>query len=746
MALTEEGEENWEGIVDVILQHCRLLKDAADNNPAELVRDWEETIALAKIFFETASPSGVYDTVPGLSQSIVRYGTEECLSAGRMLHESADTFPLELLRDFTSRLTPDNMVIERCSQTAWEQIENKDNIDRMKEKWYDLDFIVSKIDPTVVKQWRGDPAPLVDASSLALPRPNRFVPRTLDLCDDLPDEAKQGPRIDKPIDPPKLLVDNPTIGRLWHRLDDRYALPKANLSVLVRNAAVNHVKNGDGVWEKDTSASVHASILSSMYYDAMAVDTYDADLAGLYWSLSCDESGIKASFSGFSDRLPDLALTIVNNFYSSSEFLQPHYLESAKDRMLRNLRTYFESRRADSHAVYYRDFLMASESRGIDASIEEAEKVTMESIHAYHRTLLENSETLTECFYTGNVSEATAKQFFRDSSAVISSSRSGKSSSKQMWIPAPIERRILPGTDFDLHFSSKNPQEENGATMVTYQSSIPGFRGDGLSSQESLESTAAIRVISTIIREPIFDELRTKQTLGYIVSSYYDLGFSSPSPGLPYYSVPVDFLVISVLSKKLPPTEVASRIDEFLVTFREQLEAMPQSEIDQYTTALSTKLLKPFQKLSSEAGNQFGKIQRYAPEVKCGELPWNSVESLAGAIRQVKRQDLVTHWDRLTHPSSRARVVSHVYGTTYPLDSKMIASSSSSNATVVVNNLKEIQALRETLPIFDNSKSQPNVRTRLRRLARNRNTWAVGAVVGVGVVGWSIYTRSKKSR
>ena len=113
----------------------------------------------------------------------------------------------------------------------------------MKEPWYDLDFIVSSIDSDTIKHWRGDPKPLVDASSLALPRPNRFIPRTLDLCDDLPDEAKEGPQIDKPIDPPNLLVNDPTTGRLWHRLDDRYALPKASLSFVVRNAAVNHAKH-----------------------------------------------------------------------------------------------------------------------------------------------------------------------------------------------------------------------------------------------------------------------------------------------------------------------------------------------------------------------------------------------------------------------------------------------------------------------------------------------------------------------
>ena len=749
MALTEEGEKNWEGIVDVILQHCRLLKQAADEDPKELVRDWEETIALSKIFFDTASPSGVYDTVPGLSQSIVRYGTDQCISAGRMLDESADTFPLDLLRDFVARLTTENLVIERCSQDAWKEVEAKEDgegIRWMKEPWYDLDFIVSSIDSDTVNHWRGDPKPLVDASSLALPRPNRFIPRTLDLCDDLPDEAKQGPRIDKPIDPPNLLVNDPSTGRLWHRLDDRYALPKASLSFVVRNAAVNHVKNDEGVWVKDTAASVHASILASMFYDSQAVETYDADLAGLHWSLSCTQSGVKVSCSGFSDRLPDLASTILKKFYDpSGDFLQDHFLESARDHMLRSLRTYFESRRADYHAIYYRDFLMASVGQPLDASIEETEKVTMESIKAYHKGLLKNNEALIECFYTGNVSESTAKKFYEESSTLVTSVRDGEGA-PMTWTPAGIERRIPAGTDYQLHFASKNLQEENSATTVTYQSSIPGFRGRDLSTQESLESTAAIRVLSTIIREPCFDELRTKQTLGYIVSSYYDLGFSSPLPigsFTPHYSVPVDFLVITVLSKKLPPTEVAERIDEFLVTFRKQLDAMPESEIETYTTSLSTKLLKPFQKLSSEASSQFGKISRYGPEVGNEDLPWDSVKDLAAATRQVKRKDLVSTFDRLTHPASRSKVTSCVYGTTHPLDPIKIRSGGG-NCTVIVNDLAKIQTLRTDLPVYDKTKSEPSFRTRLNRLARNRNTWAVGAIVGAGAVGLTLYTRSKK--
>jgi secreted Zn-dependent insulinase-like peptidase len=120
----------------------------------------------------------------------------------------------------------------------------------------------------------------------------------MSLCSELPEEAKAGPRIYKDIDPPRLVVTDPIAGRLWHRLDDRYALPKASLTLLLRNAAVSHSKV-DGVWTFDTTKSIESTMLSSLYSQAMAQETYDASLAGLGWSLSTSNSGISVSCSGY---------------------------------------------------------------------------------------------------------------------------------------------------------------------------------------------------------------------------------------------------------------------------------------------------------------------------------------------------------------------------------------------------------------------------------------------------------------
>ena len=79
----------------------------------------------------------------------------------------------------------------------------------------------------------------------------------------------------------------------------------------------------------------------------------------------------------------------------------------------------------------------------------------------------------------------------------------------------------------------------------------------------------------------------------YIVSSYYEIGYSSRGdndhPSLGPMTVPIDFLTVAVLSRKLPPPEVANRIDDFLDSFRETLQKMPESEIQSHADALSSK-------------------------------------------------------------------------------------------------------------------------------------------------------------
>ena len=330
----------------------------------------------------------------------------------------------------------------------------------------------------------------------------------------------------------------------------------------------------------------------------------------------------------------------------------------------------------------------------------------------------------------------------------------------------PFERR-LPNEDIELHFQSKNTKEENGAVIVTYQSQIPGFKSKYLSSKESMQHSAAIRLLCSIIKEPFFDELRTKQQLGYIVSSYYDINFTSRQPNLidassstsnspPLSTTSVDSIIFYVLSRKEEPAEVTNRIHDFILNFRSRLEAMSPSEIQDYAESLADSLTKPIRKLQEEAKYHFAKIRRYAPEVLANEsadsapdLGWDNPEVMATAVRQLNREDLLRVYDDvIVKKGSGAKIVSTVYGNTFPMPTGMKKTGSS-----CISSMEDLLAKRSTLIPFDpatNYKQQRSYVGSLWNVVGKHRTalqYVAAAAVGVGVGVWTVSSmrRSRSS-
>lgn len=486
LGLTEVGEKQWKDVVSLIMEHCRLI-----GREENLQRFWSESRSLAQIQFHHASPSQAYSFAPMLAQSIISCGTERALSSEWILEEEVPD-----IKKFVSCLTPENCFIERCSDSAWNEMEARENFSigfgKKKERWYGIDYYLVNIKD--YESWgRMKMTNLLDPKTLHLPRPNRYIPRSLELVEELPREAKEKPRIYKEIDPPKLIVSN-HLGRLWHRLDDRYALPKSSITFLIRNPAVHHQMNG-GRWKFDSEASVHSTMLMTIFSQALAQETYDAELAGLYWNLSSSTAGISLTCFGYSDRLSDLAIKLLQDFLAG-DFIQDSYVTSIKDNTIRSLKTYFSSRRADSNAAYYQNLLLSAKQSEINVSLDFAIRATLDSIKANHRRIVNNKEIEIDCLYTGNVSEEHARIFFSDTNKLFSGLENEvQSQHSDIYLTGPEVRRLKVGQDFELHFSSENAQEENGAVLMTFQSQIPGFCGKNLSGIDSLTSSACIRLL-----------------------------------------------------------------------------------------------------------------------------------------------------------------------------------------------------------------------------------------------------------
>lgn len=250
IALTPQGEKRWKDVVSVLFAHIRIVQETIDaawrekqqlmqggdvvkNDDSysalkDMERIFDEILHLKHTSFNMSLPGTPYGVAPGLAQALLHYGSEKCLSCGASLDESKDTLPLEMLKDFVERLTPSNCIIERCSQVAWDEaIDRETNLleanpearsndyvfGLRKEKWYGVEYHLDSIDDGDVAIWEGvitteDGEVQQMLSKLYLPTPNVYITEKLDLCDELPEEAKHGPRIEKSVDPPKLVVQN----------------------------------------------------------------------------------------------------------------------------------------------------------------------------------------------------------------------------------------------------------------------------------------------------------------------------------------------------------------------------------------------------------------------------------------------------------------------------------------------------------------------------------------------------------
>jgi len=637
MSLTLKGERNWESVAAAIFYYCRIIcktatmahqeistvemKSHTRSHYEKLCKTWEEVCVRNTMNFQHTSPGQVYSFAPNLASSIRMNGTKMALSAGSLLNEGKDSLPLDELLDFASRLIPENCIVERCSEAAWDNVINISSEDKSKnspfglkkEKWYGIEYHLSHINRSVLTEWNGDQIKYVASpcqdegfalhmDKMHLPSANPYIPCNLNLCSDLPKEATLGPRIEKNIHPPELLVSDDAYGRLWHRLDDRYCLPKAHLNFMIRNTAAEHIwDETTKSWIFDSDASMRSAMITSIFTDALAQETYDASLAGLHFSLSKSSSGFSLHCWGYSHHLTKFATNLLERFLvpqdknfeatkATAPFLQENYVQSNKDRVVRYLASYLLSNRADEHASYYTNLLLSSRGNGIDGSLAAAKSISLDSLREHHMNVISHKSTKLECFLTGNVSRKDATTFFSRACELMSSARNQfgktceeneevKTNLSNSWIPGPLERKLFRGEDICLHFQSKNLEEQNGAVRMTFQSSIPGYKGELLSTPASLERTASMRLIAHILKEPLFNRLRTKQQLGYIVNSHYDISFSAAeyeqrqaAIGPSYSAIfPVESIIVNVLSRKLCPQDVMQRIDDFLISFRETL-------------------------------------------------------------------------------------------------------------------------------------------------------------------------------
>lgn len=171
---------------------------------------------------------------------------------------------------------------------------------------------------------------------------------------------------------------------------------------------------------------------------------------------------------------------------------------------------------------------------------------------------------------------------------------------------------ILPN-NLALNNSIKHPnkKEKNKSILISYN--LGNYK---------IKTSAIANLLNNIMSEDFFDELRTKQQLGYLVKQYVD-------------EINNKLYLLQVIQSQKELNKVKKLINKFNENFVKSLEKMSENNINKIKENLITSILAPFQSMDEEYSFEL-------KEILSGRLMFNKKELIANEIKKITKNDLVT--------------------------------------------------------------------------------------------------------
>lgn len=150
-----------------------------------------------------------------------------------------------------------------------------------------------------------------------------------------------------------------------------------------------------------------------------------------------------------------------------------------------------------------------------------------------------------------------------------------------------------------------------------------------------------VELLIQMLSSPYYEQLRTKEQLGYIVFARDRSDHNIVSVSL------------ILQSSEKSPMYMLERSDSFLQVFYEYLKQVPESEVDQNIASLTEVIMEKEKKLNDQA-------LKYYAEIKRKQYKFDRKEAKAKFLQTVKKQHLVAFFEKyilLDSPDCRRLLV-----------------------------------------------------------------------------------------
>ncbi|KAI8924023.1 Metalloenzyme, LuxS/M16 peptidase-like protein [Entophlyctis helioformis] len=352
---------------------------------------------------------------------------------------------------------------------------------------------------------------------LHIPKANTFIPEDFSVH-----------RIDvaKPATHPLIIQETPLI-RMWPTHFFMLSTPLAYDSPM---------------------SCVLTRLYTDLLKDALNEFSYYASLAGLEYRLDNAVDGMELSIHGYNDKMHILLETIVAKM--KSFVVEASQFERIKEQLLKQY-VNFDMESPHSHAIFYVTLMTQQRLFTNAQKIDALSRITIEDVQAFFPRLMARLHV--EALVHGNVARERAIEY-----GAIILRGFGSSELPESERYGSMRTHMVP-QGASIIMTRNVPNAENLNSAIEYCLQI----GDAADQ----DIRTHLGLLAQIGVEPAFDQLRTKEQLGYMVFS----GIRAQT---------------GLLSSERDPAFLESRIDAFLLKF----ETMPDETYAKHQAAYRRSL------------------------------------------------------------------------------------------------------------------------------------------------------------
>ncbi|CAF3683386.1 unnamed protein product [Rotaria sp. Silwood1] len=460
--LTIEGLSQWKRVLHSVYQYLAMLRK---EGPKEWIFNEGKNINQMEFQFQDkGQPRYIVSNLAGRMRD---YPLSECLSGPYEMREFRPDLINELLNEY---LIPSKM---RVFLTSKEFL----SIATEKEKWYGTLYKQEYLPKEFIKQCETCEI----NHKLYLPIPNEFIPTDFQLFSKEKNLAR--PQI------PIKIKENEYY-RLYYAEDSFYKLPKAYIYFEFRNPLVY----------VDPIHSNLNTLYVELINDSLTEFVYPAQVGGLDYELyDCNDS-IQLSISGFNHKIKELLNRIIDHMINIK--VEVEQFEIIKEKVKQSLQ-FFRRCVPSAMAKFGLTYLTAEYDWNNNELLSCLDDITMHDVESFIPRVLKRFYI--DSLMYGNLTKNQAIEYMTLVEQKFQEKSFYQPLFPSMWFN---QRELILPDGCNYVYTMLNDAYQLNAIVIYLQCF-----------QETLPNNALLGLFSYLVKQLCFNQLRTKEQLGYIINS-----------------------------------------------------------------------------------------------------------------------------------------------------------------------------------------------------------------------------------